>query len=141
MISNEIECCNFWKINPRLSDGTLNRLNIRVAMQKMAECGVKDKVIIHSKEISFVLDVESGSLTEVPSLKIPKEEIKGSVGAGDAFCAGCLYGLYHDYGDKQLLEFASAAAACNLFEANSVDGMRTKNEIMNIAQKDERAAL
>ena len=91
--------------------------------------------------ISFVLDVESGSLTEVPSLKIPKEEIKGSVGAGDAFCAGCLYGLYHDYGDKQLLEFASAAAACNLFEANSVDGMRTKNEIMNIAQKYERASL
>jgi hypothetical protein len=32
-------------------------------------------------------------------------------------------------------EFASAAAACNLFAANSVDGMRPKHEILQIAEK------
>ena len=76
-----------------------------------------------------------GQVTEVPSLRIPKEEIMGSVGAGDAFCAGCLYGIYNGFSDRQTLEFASAAAACNLFAANSVDGMKTKNEILQLAEK------
>ena len=112
--------------------------NIKDAMIKMAESGVKDKVIIHTKTVSFAYDVRTGSFTRVASLKIPKEEIKGSVGAGDAFCAGCLYGLFNSYRDRQLLEFASAAAACNLFSANSVDGMRTKEEIEKICEKYER---
>ena len=72
------------------------------------------------------------------SLRIPKEEIKGSVGAGDAFCAGCLYGLFNNYSDTQLLEFASAAAACNLFGADSVSGMKTRNEIFEVMDKYER---
>ena len=107
----------------------------------MAECGVKDKVIIHSKEISFALDVASGEFTRVPSLKIPKEEIKGSVGAGDAFCAGCLYGIYNNLSDRQILEFASSAAACSLFEANSVDGMKSKGEIMSLSEKYGRVKI
>ena len=72
------------------------------------------------------------NLIEIASLKIPKEEIRGTVGAGDAFCAGCLYGIYNNYSDKQILEFASAAAACNLFEANSIDGMKPRNEILKM---------
>lgn len=137
-IMNEIEACRIWGIEPRDEKGELNRKNIKTAMAKMAKCGVADKVIIHSRERSFVLNAKSGEFTEMPSLKIPKEEIRGSVGAGDAFCAGCLYGIYNDFSDKQLLEFASAAAACSLFAANSVDGMRSKNEIMKMMEEYER---
>lgn len=137
-IINEIECCRAWNLEACTEDGELNIDNIKTAMQKTAEIGVKNKVIVHSKKISFALDVESGNFTEVSSLKIPKEDIKGSVGAGDAFCAGCLYGIYSDFSDRQLLEFASAAAACNLFAVNSIDGMRTKNEILGMSQKYER---
>jgi len=140
-IMNEIECCNIWHLEAYTKDGVLNRKNIRIAMEKMVECGVKDKVIIHSKECSFVLDVSGGDFTEVPSLKIPQDKIKGSVGAGDAFCAGCLYGLYHNFSDKQLLEFASAAAACNLFATNSVDGMKSKIEILQMEEKYGRLSL
>lgn len=57
------------------------------------------------------------------------------MGAGDAFCSGCLYGLYNGFSDKQILEFASAAAACNLFAANSVDGMKHKNEIEKMEEQ------
>lgn len=134
-IMNELEGCTALKLEAYNPDGSLCKENIRLAMKKMAECGVKDKVIIHSKACSFILDVASGEFSEVSSLKIPPQEIKGSVGAGDAFCAGCLYGLYNAYSDRQILEFASAAAACNLFAANSTDGMRSKNEILNIAEK------
>ena len=82
-----------------------------------------------------------GNYLEIPSLNIPTEAIKGTVGAGDAFCAGCLYGIYHNYTDRQILEFASAAAACNLFEANSVDGMKPRNEILNMIDQYGRRSL
>jgi len=135
VIVNELECCRVWNLDARTADGALNRDAIITAMNRMAEAGVKNKVIIHSKELSFVLDVQTGAFTEAYSLNIPKEEIKGSVGAGDAFCAGCLYGIYNHFSDRQLLGFASSAAACSLFAANSVDGMRSKSEIEMMADK------
>ena len=141
VIMNEIECCNVWKLDAYTSGGDLNYTNLEIAMKKMAEVGVKDKVIIHCKKVSFVLEAETMKITKVPSIKIPDDEIKGSVGAGDAFCAGCLYGIYTEFSDDQLLEFASAAAACNLFAVNSVDGMKPKAEILNIAKKYGRLSL
>ena len=134
VIINELECCSAWNLEAYKPDGTLDRETVALAMQKMIDGGVSDRVIVHCKKTSFALD-SKGNFTEVPSLRIPKDMIKGSVGAGDAFCAGCLYGIYNDYSDRQILEFASAAAACNLFEANSVDGMRPRNDILKIAEK------
>ena len=69
---------------------------------------------------------------DIPSLRIPKDLIKGSVGAGDAFCAGCLYGFYKGFSPEEMLEFASGAAAFNLTEADSVSGMKSKDEIRKL---------
>ena len=134
MIVNEVECCEIWKLDAQNQDGTPNRKNIIQAMQNAIDAGVRDKVIVHCKDAAFLMNTDK-KVIEVPSLRIPKEDIKGSVGAGDAFCAGCLYGLYQNYTDREILEFASAAAACNLFAANSIDGMRSKTEILQIAEK------
>ena len=134
VIINELECCAIWGLEARTPSGALNRQNLEAAMRKTKAAGVREKVIVHCKECSFALS-DKDEIICVPSLKIPKEEIKGTVGAGDAFCAGSLYGIYSGYGDKQILEFASAAAACNLFAANSVDGMKTKKEILEVAEK------
>ena len=138
VIINEIECCATFGMDAYHENGKLNRENVKLCMQKMVEHGVSGKVIIHCKERGFLLDAKSGDFIEVPSLKIPKEQIKGSVGAGDAFCAASLYGIYNSFTDRQILEFASAAAACNLFAANSVDGMLPKNEILKMATKYDR---
>ncbi len=140
-IMNEIECCSIDGFEACDENGRPIVENIRAAMEKIAAYGVKDKVIVHCKQAGFCLDVASGAFTAVPSLKIPAEEIRGSVGAGDAYCAGCLYGLYNGYADEELLRFASAAAACNLFAGNSVDGMRPKNEILKMEEKYGRVTL
>ena len=132
------ECCNIFNLNAYDENENLIKENVKLAMQKMVEAGVKDKVIIHCKQTSFALDVKSGNFTEVHSLKIAPSMIKGSVGAGDSFCAGSLYGIYYGLSDEETLKFSSAAAACNLFEANSIDGMKTKEEINEMAQNWER---
>lgn len=134
-IMNEIEGCNVLEVSPRDAKGKLSTANIRKAMEAMAEAGVREKVIIHGKEACFCLDAKTGEFTAVPSLKIPPSAIKGSVGAGDAFAAGCLYGIYNAHSDREILSFASAAAACNLFAANSVDGMLSRQEILLLEDK------
>lgn len=139
VIINEIECCSIWGLDPRRQDGTLDHKVVRDAMERTMACGVAEKVIVHSKEAGFCLS-RDGGFTAVPSLKLSKDQIKGSVGAGDAFCAGCLYGIYHHFADSQTLEYASAAAACNLFSENAVDGMRSKQEILQMMKEYPRRA-
>ena len=137
VIINEIECATAWNLSPRHPDGTLDEDNIILAMKKCIDAGVGERVIVHAKERAYIMNRRK-EYTSVNSLKIPKEDIKGSVGAGDAFCAGCLYALYNGYSDKEVLEFASLSAACNLFGADSISGMRSRNEILQLAQQYER---
>ena len=139
VILNEIECCNIWSISP-YKDGALDIEAIKKAMFLTMNEGTSEKVIVHCKAAGFCLD-KSGEFTIVPSLNIPKSHIKGSVGAGDAFCAACLYAIYSGYTDVQMLEFASGAAACNLFCENSIDGMLTKDGIYETIKKYKRREL
>ncbi len=141
VIINEVECCSIWQLDARTEEGKLCKANIKEAMKRMIECGVSDKVIIHSKEAAFIMNAKTGAFYEVPSLDIPAEEIKGSVGAGDAFCAGCLYAIYNDFSDEKIIEFASVTAACSLFAPNSIDGMKPYKELIHLKEKYERILL
>lgn len=127
-IMNEIESCAIWGWNPYEGE-ILQTHVVREAMERMAQAGVREKVIVHSKPMGFCLDVKTGTFTQVPSFTVPSEVIRGSVGAGDAFCAGSLYGIYTGMEDEKILEFAASAAVCSLFSENSVDGMRSRDEI------------
>ena len=137
LIINETEICTIWGYDPRKEDGSIDVDTVKLAMEKTMAAGVREKVIIHAKEACFCLD-KSGEFTKLGSLKIPKELIAGSVGAGDAFCAGSLYGIYNGYSDMEILKFASSSAACSLFADNSVDGMKNKKEIMKLGETYER---
>ena len=139
VIMNEIECCRAWDIDPYPSA----RLDIDMIWKAMCltmNAGVGRKVIVHCREAGFCLD-RSGEFTVVPSLEIPESVIKGSVGAGDAFAAGCLYGIYHHLPDREILKFASQAAACSLFSETSVGGMQDRNEIMRLEELYQRKKL
>ena len=139
-IMNEIECCKVTGLSPRKEDGTVHVENIKKTMEVFMEYGVREKVIIHCCEAGFLLD-KSGKFTVVPSLKLPKGYIKGSVGAGDAFAAASLYGIDQGFDDTRILEFASAAAACNLAAADSISGMKNRAEIEQMCEEFERLSL
>ena len=56
---------------------------------------------------------------------MPPELIAGSVGAGDAFVAGFLYGIHEDWSIADSIELAHAAAAACLRAVNTVDGVES----------------
>ena len=140
VIVNEIESSLVTGLSPRNSDGTLNIKNIKKTMQKFIEYGVKDKVIIHCSEAGFMM-TSDGEFIIVPSLELPNEYIKGSVGAGDAYAAGCLYGIYHGYENERILEFASCAAAANLSAVDAVSGMKNIEKVNLLKNQFKRGTL
>lgn len=139
LIINEIECCAIWGLNPYTADGKPDAAAIRTAMQLTHDAGVKERVIVHCPEAGFLLD--NTGFTVVGSLALPQSIIAGSVGAGDAFCAGCLYGIYHGFDNELLLRFASCAAASSLLRENSVDGMQCKDALLQMERQFARKEL
>lgn len=128
VIINEIEAGQIVGIEPRDKDGNLIEENVKQILSKLMAFGVKEKVIIHCPEKGFCLD-KSGKYTAVASIKLKKGFIKGSVGAGDAFCAGCLYAIYNDYSDEEMLSFANLVAVNCLSAPDSVGGVTHKDRL------------
>ena len=114
-------------------DGT----NIRAIAEKLKQLGVKERVIIHMPKVGVCLS--NDGYTEVNSFVLPDGYIKGATGAGDAFCAGALTGIYKGYSDKQILEFASSCAAVSLREADAVSGLMSEDQINEFCKQFKRA--
>ena len=80
--------------------------------------------IIPSKNVK-----KNGEYTEIPSYALPEGFIKGTTGAGDAFCAGALLGIYLGKSDAEILAIASKAAVGALSAADAVSGMKSLAEL------------
>ena len=87
--------------------------------------------MIHSPEGGFGMDAD-GNYIELPSLVLPKGYIKGTVGAGDAFCSGVLYGAYEGRSLEDAIRLGIASAACSLSREGSTEGMRTAKEAIEL---------
>ena len=70
--------------------------------------------------------------TGVRALTLPDGYIKGSVGAGDAFCAGALIGLYNGMSPEELLRYGNAAAAGCLSSEGGTDGVGKIEDMLKL---------
>ena len=130
-IINEVEASASTGIELRTEDGKLLTENMPAALKKLKELGVSTWAVIHCPEIGMGLD-ENDNLVEVPSLKLPAGWIAGTVGAGDAFCSGVLYGAWKGMSLKEAIELGTASAACSLSQPGATEGMRTVEEAMKV---------
>jgi sugar/nucleoside kinase (ribokinase family) len=122
VIINELEAGLITEIPPRDADGRVVMANLRAICEKLKSLGVEQNVVIHMPECGVAID-ERGEFSAVGSYELPAGYVKGSVGAGDAFCAGVLYSIYRGFDTPRALKFAHGAAALCLSRENSIDGM------------------
>ena len=108
-------------VNETEAAGMTGKNDPFAAAEKLKSFGVRGRVIVHMPEGALCL---SDCMTAVPSLALPAGYIKGSTGAGDAFCAGALLGIYEGQSDEEILSFASCAAAAALGAADATSGVR-----------------
>ena len=99
--------------------------------------GVKERVVVHCPEVGVTMDAK-GDFVRIGSLKLPSGWIKGSVGAGDAFCAGTLYSLLKGFDPEKTLRLASCTAAMNLTVSDSVSGAKSLEETLSLDARYER---
>ncbi len=131
IIINEIEASQISGIPLRNTNGKMDEKAVHASINYLFDHGVGDVVCIHCPEGGWY-GTKHGQVAYYPSLNLPKEFIKGKVGAGDAFCAGILYSLFKGFSPDKSLRVASASAASNLREKNSVDGMLPYEEMMKL---------
>lgn len=112
-IVNEVEASGICGIPARDEGGRLIDGNMELLLRSLLQKGVRRLAAIHAPEGGWCM-LKDGSFFHRPSLKLPAGYIKGTVGAGDAFCAGMLYALNRGDGPEFALEIGAAAAACIL---------------------------
>lgn len=126
---NELEAQRITGVELRTADGTLRRENMPAALQKLREMGVSVWAVIHCPEAGFGLD-ETGAYCECDSLSLPQGYIKGTVGAGDAFCAGVLYAAHSGMPLAQALHLGACTAAASLSEPSASDGVAGLQQVL-----------
>ena len=108
--------------------------DMRGICEGLFELGVGERVVVHRPECGVSMD-RDGTFVEVPSLELPSGWIKGSVGAGDAFCAGILYSLLKGTDPEYALRLASCTAAMNLASPESTGGAKSLAETMELENR------
>ncbi len=122
LIVNETEAARIAETDPEDMRGTAERL---------IELGVGRRVVIHRPEKGVSL-TKNRVWTEVPSHRLPDGFIKGKTGAGDAYCAGALIGIFKGLPEKTILELGATAAVGALSAPGATEGMRTIDELKEL---------
>ena len=111
--------------------------DLRAVCEGLLAAGVREQAIVHCPDAGVSLD-RRGVFARVGSLCLPDGWIRGSVGAGDAFCAGALYAIMKGMDADQALRLGSCAAAMNLSVADSVSGARSYADTMALDAEFKR---
>ena len=130
-VINELEAQQTTGILLRDRHGTLHTENMPAALRKLRELGVSTWAVIHCPEMGCGID-ENDRYFEVPSLKLPELWIKGTVGAGDAFCAGVLLAAETGMSLQEALVLGACTAGASLSEVSASDGVKTAQEVMKL---------
>ena len=120
VIINELEAGMIAGIEP-------SHENLEKIARTLKDMGVSERVIIHMPETGVCLS--DNGFFELPSWELPKGFIKGKTGAGDAFCAGALIGIYRGLDEMGILTLAQKAATASLSAADAIGGMVSEAEI------------
>ena len=132
LIINEVEAGAMTGIEPK-------RENLVEIAKKLKSYGVSERVIIHTPELGVCVSETGVEL--VPAYALPENFIVGTTGAGDAFCAGALLGIYQEKTDKEILQFASGAAVAALSKADDTSGLCTEQEIEEMCKGLKRKEI
>lgn len=114
LIINEAEAGSLCGILP-------TKENLFQIAKTLKDMGVRERVIIHTPEGSLCQS-DSGR-TLLGALSLPNGYIQGTTGAGDAFCAGALLGIYEGASDEDILKIATVAATGALSTKDATSGL------------------
>jgi sugar/nucleoside kinase (ribokinase family) len=91
-------------------------------------------VVIHFPEGAFARTRRGEDFWQA-SLEVPPARIKGTAGAGDAFCAGVLLGLHEGWDLPRCLLTGVCIAAASLADATCTASVKSLDSSLALARK------
>lgn len=134
LIINEHEAGRITGFKVRELDGKLDTVTLRHAAGALLQKGVREQVVLHFPEGAFARSRKGDDVWHA-SVKLPAKLIAGSVGAGDAFCAGFLIGIHEGWETKRGLEAGVCVAAASLLAPDSSSGVQSLNAALALGKK------
>jgi sugar/nucleoside kinase (ribokinase family) len=93
--------------------GEIDWAEVEAACRRIRGLGPFEMVAIHFPEGGVAIGAEGEPIRQ-GAVRVPPDEIRSAVGAGDAFAAGMVLGWHEDWDIGRRLELAVAAAAQSL---------------------------
>lgn len=106
------------------------------AARELLTMGVRQIVCIHYPQGAVAVNAQ-GEAVDVPAYHVPQSQIVSTLGAGDAFCAGVLYGIHEGWPLEKALRLGCASAHFNLFSLSATKGARPVNELNDFIEQKE----
>jgi sugar/nucleoside kinase (ribokinase family) len=100
---------------------------LRTAAQQLLSHGVREWVLIHFPKGVFALSWQGEEIVQ-GAVKLPKSDILSTVGAGDAFAAGCLLGIHDGWEMQHSIQLGVCVAAACLQDVSCSGGIRSYQE-------------
>jgi sugar/nucleoside kinase (ribokinase family) len=134
LIMNEIEAGRIVGLTVRRPDRTLDSQALVAAVDKLAGYGNMELIAIHLPEGVYMRD-RTGRRYAQGSLDVPKGYIKSALGAGDAFCAGMLYGLHEGWSFDDCAHLGTCTATACLADSTATDGVGPRLKMLELAKR------
>lgn len=101
---------------------------------ELLTAGLHGQLVVHTPDRVFAF-MNNGKRIEHGTIQLPESEIKGAVGAGDAFAAGFLAGFTDGQPVEVCLRFGVCVAASSLMAHDSSSGVLPWKECMGLAER------
>ncbi len=134
LIINEIEAGRIAGLTVRGKDGAIDRRALAESLKILADMGEMELIVVHMAE-GAAYRQQDGTTGAVGSIDVPRSFIKGAVGAGDAFCAGILFGLHEQWPIDKILQLANCTAIASLSHPTATGGMKPLAETLKFSQQ------
>ena len=137
LIVNEIEAARVTGRTVRRGDGSLDGPELARAVEALYEFGDMELVAVHMPEGAYMRD-RQGRRVSLGSFVLPDGFIQGTVGAGDAFCAGMLYAIHEGLGYEVAGEMGMACATACLSHCSATEGVTSIAEMRRRVERFSR---
>ncbi len=126
---NEVEAARACGMDVPKGDKKWTSQDTKNAATTLLERGVQQGVFVHTPDTALYQARDGTELWCAPE-PVPQDNIVSAVGAGDAFCAGALYGIHEGWDMEETLKLAHRVAGASLSGQTATDCIPTLKKLM-----------
>jgi sugar/nucleoside kinase (ribokinase family) len=116
------------------ADGPVDWPAMEAIALGLIEQGVSALAVVHFPA-GCVAAAPGGRTWRQGSVRLPREQLRSTTGAGDAFAAGVILGLHEGWPAERCLRLAVASAAACVRSPNTSDGIKPAEECLAEADR------